>query len=164
MLIIAEHLRELSFSGLMEVYEEGNRENGAEQFPDEPEMRRLQLAEGDFYRYLREIFFPTDGAKYAIWEVEGAYVSALRLEPYRDGLLLEALETAPGRRRKGYALALVQAVQARLGQGKLYSHVRRDNIPSQKLHERCGFRIISHTAVYIDGSVNPHADTLCYEP
>jgi len=74
----------------------------------------------------------------------GRYVSALRLEPYRDGLLLEALETAPEQRRKGFAAALIRAVQCFLeGKTKLYSHVDKRNLSSLKVHEKCGFRIVS---------------------
>lgn len=163
MLKIINHPREFSFSRLMEVYEEDNRENGARCFPEEPEMRRLELAEEGFRQYLWEDFFQTPGAFYALWEVEGRYVSALRLEPYRDGLLLEALSTHPAQRRKGYATELIKAVQA-LSQGeKIYSHVAKKNAASQAVHKKCGFRVVTDHAAYIDGSVNRYAVTLCWE-
>lgn len=162
MLKIVKDLGQLCFSDLMEVYVEGNREVGDARYPAQPPMARLRLAEADFYQYLQEVFFPTAGAMYALWVEDGKTVSALRLEPYRDGLLLEALETAPGERRKGYAAALIRAVQGTVT-GKLYAHVGRDNLASKRTHEKCGFRRISHCAVYIDGSVDPRADTLCYE-
>lgn len=163
MLQIAKSLKELSFEALMQVYKQDNQENGREFYPDEPEMRQLQLAEERFYQYLRESFFSVPGALYALWVQDGAYVSALRLEPYRDGLLLEALSTHPEHRRKGYATALIRAVQAYVGVGKIYSHVGKKNTPSRKTHESCGFRILSNQAVYIDGSVNSRAYTMCYE-
>lgn len=163
MLIIAKRLGELSFPRLMEIYVEGNRENGAERYPEEPEMRQLALAEADFRQYLAEDFFRQKGAFYAIWEENGRYVSALRLEPYRDGLLLEALETAPDQRRKGYAATLIQAVQCLPGVEKVYSHVSKRNAPSQATHKKCDFRQVSDQATYIDGSVNSRAVTLCWE-
>lgn len=163
MLKVANALHELSFSGLMEVYAEGNRENGLEMYPDEPEARQLQLAEEGFYQYLHDTFFPVRGARYAVWVEQGRYVSALRLEPYRDGLLLEALETLPDRRRQGYAAMLIQAVQALPGMGKIYSHVSKRNLPSQAVHKKCGFRVVADQAVYIDGSVNSRAVTFCWE-
>lgn len=162
MLIIARTLRELSFSSLMEVYEEGNRENAAARWPDAPEERALQLAEDEFYHYLREVFFTTAHACYAVWSENGEYVSALRLEPYRDGMLLAALETAPDHRKKGYAEQLVSSVISRFG-GKIYSHVLKSNVLSLQLHKKCGFRRISEHAIYIDGSVNSKACTLCYD-
>ena len=110
MLYIADKLGELNFRQLMDVYEEGNLENAAKFYPREPQNQWLLLAEQAFHQYLRECFFPTKGARYCLWIVDGRYFSALRLEPYRDGLLLEALETHPAERRKGYAAALVNAV------------------------------------------------------
>lgn len=166
MLKIAKSLNKLSFGSLMGIYIEANQEHGAELWPEESEMRQIQLSEEDFNRYLSECFFPTPGAVYAIWEVNGEYVSALRLEPYRDGLLLEALETAPEERRKGYAGDLIQSVQAWLkeqGSVKIYSHVSKRNTASLKTHEKCGFKRIAEYAAYIDGSVNQRACTMCYE-
>ena len=164
MLYLTHSLSQLHFGSLMTVYGESNRENGREFWPEEPEMRQIQLAEEDFYRYLSQVFFQTRGAVYAVWEKNGRYVSALRLEPYRDGLLLEALETAPEQRRKGYAAALIRAVQGFLeGKTKLYSHVDRRNLPSLKVHETCGFRRVADFAVYVDGSVDQKMYTLCWD-
>ncbi len=157
-------LRELSVASLMEVYEEGNRENGAEQYPEESEARQLMLAEQDFYQYLREVFFQTPGAVYAIWEEAGRYASALRLEPYRDGLLLAALETRPDSRRRGYGTLLIQAVLAAQEPGqRVYSHVHKRNLPSLGLHEKCGFQRIAEYAAYLDGSVNNRCCTFLWK-
>lgn len=166
MLYTARHLRELSFEQLMAVYREGNEENGRILAPFDAQARQLRLAEEDFYSYLRDVFFPTPGALYAVWTVQGRYVSALRLEPYKDGLLLEALETAPQERGKGYAVALIRALQELLrdrGILYLYSHVGKQNAASLKTHRRCGFQIISDSAAYLDGSVSSRACTMRYE-
>lgn len=163
MLKIARSLRELNFSQLMAVYEEGNRENGRENYPQESPHRQLFLQEEGFYQYLREVFFPTPGAVCAIWEEAQQYRAALRLEPYRDGLLLEALETAPYCRRQGYGRELIRAVQTCFPGQKIYSHVHKKNRPSLAIHEACGFRRISEQAAYIDGSVNSRCCTFCYE-
>lgn len=163
MLLIAKYFREIAFGELMRVYEEGNRENGAEFWPDMPENQRLLQAEQDFYQYLREVFFRTPGAVYCIWQEGGHYRSALRLEPYQDGLLLEALETAPEDRRKGYARALIGAVLDRCGQTKIYSHVHKQNHPSLAVHESCGFRKLKEYAVYVDGSVNQRCCTMVHD-
>lgn len=166
MLFVARSLKELSFRRLMDVYVEANRENGACLAPQEPADRQLQIGEDDFYSYLHDVFFKRDGVSYAVWVVDETYVSALRLEPYRDGLLLEALETAPDRRRSGFARSLVQAVQewlAQRGSVRLYSHVGKRNEASMRVHLQCGFRVIGDSAAYIDGSVNNRACTLFYE-
>lgn len=162
MLKIAHCLEELDFGALMGVYVEGNRENGDDKWPEEPEDRRLQLAEQDFYNYLREDFFRQPGVKYAFWLENGVYISALRLEPYRDGQLLEALETAPDQRNRGCARRLIEEA-LRGEKGKIYSHVSKRNAPSLAVHRACGFRQILDYAAYVDGSVNRRAVTLLRE-
>lgn len=166
MLVIANRLRDISFGVLMEVYTQANREHGLTLAPGEPEARQIALSEEDFYSYLRDCFFTRPGAQYCIWEENGRYVSALRLESYRDGLLLEALETAPDQRGRGYATRLIQAVQQMLrqqGAVRIYSHVSKKNKQSLKTHFRCGFEVYLDCASYIDGSVNDRAYTLRYE-
>lgn len=164
MLIIARKLRELSFGKLMEVYAEGNLENGQDLWQDEPEYRQIALAEQEFYNYLQQVFFRTEGARYLIWEENGQYVSALRLEPYQDGLLLEALETAPNLRRKGYASRLLQEALLNVDGMKVYSHVGKRNTASLRTHEKCGFMKTLDYSVYADGSVNDKCFTLCHGP
>ncbi len=161
MLYLATKLREVDFSALMRVYEEGNRENGALLHPEHPEGQQLLRAEQSFHQYLSEVFFFTAGAVYAIWVENGRYVSALRLERYEDGLLLEALETAPADRRKGYAEKLIRAIQEEFPQ-KIYSHVSKKNTASLAVHKKCGFRQVLDYAKYIDGSVVRTAVTLLY--
>ena len=162
MLIIAKSFRDLRFSELMQVYEQSNLE-AAEERKNLPPMFALQLAEQDHREYLQEVFFRTDGAVLAVWEENGAYICALRLEPYKDGLLLNALETAPIHRKKGYAARLIRAVQENMGNVKIYSHVSKRNVPSLKTHESCGFRVISDCAVFLSGSVDYRSCTLLYE-
>ena len=154
MLHMAHTLRELDFSQLMEIYIEGNLEKSREGVT-------LLEAEQDFYQYLRQVFFRTPGARYFVWQEGERYKSALRLEPYRDGWLLAALETAPNDRRKGCGRALVEAVLALPEYDRIYSHIHRENIPSIRLHESCGFRKILDYGVYIDGSVNRYTLTYC---
>lgn len=160
MLIIAKNLRELSFGQLMEIYVEACLERGQELYPEEPEARQIAIGEQEFFNYLDQVFFCTENAFYAIWQAEGKYVTALRLEPFRDGLLLEALETRPDCRRKGYATALIKAVQAQVGDIKIYSHVNKRNIASMRTHIACGFRVFLDYAVYVDGSVRRDTVTM----
>lgn len=161
-MIVAKKLSEISFRDLMEIYREGNTENGIDFYPNETRERQLMLAEQDFYHYLCEVFFKTEEATYLIWTEGGCYVSALRLEPYQDGLLLEGLETAPGRRRMGFGKKLMQVATEQFGNQKIYSHVNKKNIPSRRIHEACGFRILLDHAVYADGSVLQNSVTYVY--
>lgn len=163
MLKIYQTMRSLSFGKLMTVYDTSNREHGAQIAPEESEDRQMELSEQDFYFYLRDSFFKTPGARYAVWEVNGRYVSALRLEPYRDGLLLEGLETAPDQRGRGYATQLLQAVLAELEPPvPVYSHVDKKNAASHQVHCNAGFTVLSDSASFVDGSANHRSYTLVY--
>lgn len=162
MLIIAKSVRELNFGLLMGIYEESNRENALERWPELPEGQRMLMAEGDFYQYLREIFFTVPGSVCCIWEENGTYVSALRLEPYRDGVLLEALETAPTLRCRGYGEKLIRAAIERCGGTRIYSHVGKSNEASLAIHKKCGFNRTLEYAVYVDGSVNHRCCTMVF--
>ncbi len=160
---LAFHLRELNFSALMDVYAEGNAENAEEFYPNEDRNTAILRAEEFFYQYLSHSFFSVKDAVYAVWEEKGMYFSALRLEPYRDGLLLEALETHPDYRRQGYAKKLLLAVLQWLrqqGSGPVYSHIHKRNTASLQTHLSCGFERISEQAVYIDGSVTDRSCTM----
>ena len=88
-------------------------------------------------------------------------MSAVRLERWRDGWLLEGLETRPDCRGKGYAEQLLETVLP-LVSGTIYSHVHRGNQASLKLHEKMGFRISAATAM-LDGSYLPGYMTLVKE-
>ena len=157
MLLIMKRLEELDFSALMDVYIEGNREK-AEEYGD----GGLLQAEREFFDYLREDFFRQKDAFYAVWQVAGQYVSALRLEPYGDGWLLEALETAPNHRKQGYAKALMAEVLDMMGESIVYSHESRRNEASLRTHYACGFQKYLDHVVYLDGSVSNRAITLRY--
>ena len=163
MMILATELQQLKYGELMQVYEEGNRENGQAHYPKcEPNVQLLQ-AEQDFYAYLRDGFFNRPGDRYCIWEDRGHYVSALRLQRYQDGLLLEALETHPDYRGRGYAKSLIQAALDISEKEKIYSHISPRNKPSVAVHRACGFRKILNYSVYADGSTNSNCDTYLYE-
>lgn len=157
MLLIAKRLEELDFPALMDIYIEGNREK-ADEYGD----GGLLQAEREFYDYLREDFFRQRDAFYAVWVEQGKYVSALRLEPYKDGWLLEALETAPADRKRGCAKELMGSVLEMMGQSVIYSHVSKRNEASLRTHYACGFVKHLDHVVYLDGSVSHRGITLQY--
>ena len=163
MLTVAKTLNALQFSSLMAVYEESNRENGEEFYPHMTPQEQLLQAEQDFYNYLRNGFFKEPGGAYYIWSAQGQYVSALRLEPYQDGLLLEALETHPALRGRGYAKRLIKAVLETVEGQRVYSHISPRNGPSLAVHKACGFQKVLNHSVYADGSVNSRCHTYRYE-
>ena len=120
----------------------------------------------EFIDYLREDFFRQRDAFYAVWIVDGLYEAAVRLEPYKDGLLLHSLETAPNSRRKGYGISLVSDLLQFLRNSQfnfVYAHVHKGNTASLNLHYKCGFQILSDSARYIDGTVTQNSYTLSIE-
>ena len=162
MLKIILSLKELDFSQLADVYSQSCRESGDMNYGKFPEAQRIFLAEQDFFGDLR-CFFRDKNAFYAVWEADGRYVSALRMEPYRDGLLLEGLETAQEMRGRGYAKLLVSSVLCELMSSDktvVYSHIDKKNAPSLCVHRACGFEMIRDCAVYADGSVSHKAYTM----
>ncbi len=163
MLKIVKCLKELPFADLMEVYKEGNEENGQALYPYLSKAQQLLQVEQDFYQYLKEGFFTQPEDCYCLWRADGSIVAALRLQSYGDGLLLEALETAPQFRRRGYAKVLVEGVLQQISYPRIYVHISKKNWASIALHESCGFRKIKDLAVYADGSVTHSASTYLYQ-
>lgn len=157
MLEIIKTIKKLNIEQILQVYEESILANA------EQSSTGKRQAEDAFYAYLEDDFFRQPSAFYAIWKDADIYQCALRIEPYRDGLLLEALETAPTARRKGYAIALMKGVLDYLKDSEykiIYSHVEKRNRASVKLHQKCGFQICSDSATYIDGTVTQNSYTL----
>ena len=165
MLKIIQSLQQLDFGRLMLVYAESNSYEASVKYPYLDDCQKLLEVEQDYYAYLRE-FFRTPESLMAVWCPNGCYTAALRVEQYRDGLLIESLETAPESRRRGYAQKLLQEVLCYLfskGYCKVYSHIFKDNVASIKLHEACGFRKILDHAVFVDGSVHNQSSTYLIE-
>lgn len=91
-------------------------------------------------------------------------MSALRIESYRNGVLVTGLETAPNFRNRGYAESLLSAVMDHLsecGSNFVYSHIDKRNAASLRVHEKCGFSRIRDSAVLLDGTVTTGMYTLC---
>ena len=163
MLKIIRDLRGLSISQLFKVYHETIVHEGQERYPDLQQSLQIIQAEQDFYAYLK-LFFRDPQSFYAIWETENAYKAALRIEPYKDGVIVSALETAPEARRRGYACSLLRETIAYLRQQGIkvvYSHINKNNIASLRTHKRCGFTVCMDHAAYLDGSVFTDACTVC---
>ena len=147
MLYIATSLQQLRFGQLMEVYLESNLEKA--------ERIGLLQAEQDFYQYLDECFFPTPGAVYAVWVEGNEYISALRLEPYRDGLctvesgfILEDMLTAFERTADHCSNVAVEMLQ--VAEGKLEAHEYLNALKAGELRESAKYseRFAKYKAQY----------------
>lgn len=145
MLKLIYSMADLDTEQLLDIYQEENW--------DKEEM----------LSYLREDFFLQSGAFYAVWMEDSAYKAAVRFCPYKDGMLLHSLETAPNDRRKGYAyLLMIQVLEhlRNIGCAVVYSHIAKRNKASFLLHQKCGFEVISDCATYLDGTVTQYSNTL----
>lgn len=156
---IIHSMGEVCYSDLTRIYQQSLTKDALSTYLHYSPERGFMEAEQDFYLYIKG--FLTDKQCFlALWYPEGRPESVLRCEPYRDGFLIEGLETAPESRGNGYAKALLKSVVAYLKHqscGKIYSHIHKKNTASIWVHELCGFQKSSDFAVYIDGSV----DSLC---
>lgn len=148
MLVTITEYQELDARKLMDIYSESNYENTDYFFPDEPNKDvAVRKAEDGFLEYLKNDFIEQAGASYWILEKEGVWVSALRLNRITSGLhFLEALETRPDQRGKGFAALLLSGVVDSLkkeGPFRLCCCVGKKNTASLRAHEKCGFQVVS---------------------
>ena len=161
MLKIINTMRDFPFGQMMEVYYESNAATAREQFPDESEYEGLYRVEMEFYRYLRYDFFTMGDGFYALWMEGNRPVSTARFERWKDGWLLEGLETHPDHRGKGYARRVLEGALLRI-QEPVYAHVAKDNGPSLRVHEKCGFVRCPDTAL-VNGNFDSRFVTLVYK-
>ncbi len=155
MLRLFSSSRELNISSLMDLHYAG--------FLDADD--KLLKAEQNFYSYVLD-FMKQEDSFYAVWEIDGRYACALRIEPYQDGYLIEGLVTDVKLRNNGYAKALLAAVCSFLfskGCFTVYSHIRKDNAASIGTHKACGFCLLYDYAHYIDNSVDSQSYTFVYK-
>ena len=143
-----DYLRDVDTVKLLTVYDES----------DDSSYADLWDAANGFYEDL-SLFYCCRGAFLSVLALAGRYVSAVRVEPYRDGYLLSCLVTAQNDRRKGYAALLLEKVMEK-NPGIYYAHVDRRNRASLELHRKLGFAVYLDYAVHVDGSVYANSYTL----
>ncbi len=141
---------------LMDLYAEGNRENAEEMYPGLPISEGVACVERDFLDFLQNDFYRKPENTYWVAEENGVWISALRLNKISDGFwYLEALETHPAYRRKGYAKTLLSGVLDRLkanGPFVVRDCVYKGNEASIRTHLACGFCIASEAGTdYLRG-------------
>jgi len=162
MLLRIEKYCDLDDRKLMDIYAESNSENTDYFFPDETNKEiAVQKVEAGFLDYLKNEFFSRNEAAYWILEENGVWCSALRICKIPDGpYYLEALETRPDLRGKGYASLLLSCVLDALmkdGPFRLCDCVSKKNTASLKTHAKCGFKIVSEKGYdYLQNEEDDH--------
>jgi len=148
---------------LMEIYAEGNEENAEYFFPDMERENAIRLVEQQFAEYLREDFFSEEGNLLYVLEAEGHWASALRLYPTPEGYYIEALETKPALRRRGYGREILRQVIDELEPPcTVRDCVSRKNLPSIRTHLAAGFTQVEEAKNLLDGTVNEKAVGMVY--
>lgn len=167
MLIAITRSDEVDDQKLMAIYAEGNLENADHFYPQvEDRLEAVKKVECDFCNYIKSEFLNGRNIYYVL-EVDGIWVSALRLYCLERGFYyLEALETIPDRRNKGYASRLLTEVINELkknGSFKICDCVGKKNTASLNTHKKCGFSIVSENGYdHLQKEVNTHCYGLEY--
>ena len=152
---------------IREIYPEGCVENARYFHPELEDLSEAILEqEKHFAEFLQNKFFPKEENSYYVLEVEGAWVSALRLTRVEDFYYLEALETPPKHRKKGYGSRIINEVIELLkqrGEVIICDNVKKDNRASLATHKKCGFVTEHENAInYLTGKVNEEAVGLIF--
>lgn len=138
-----------------DIYMEGNMENARWRNPELEDLTEaIKAEERSFVEFLRS-FLAKEENRYYVLEMDGRWVSALRLTRIDDFYYLEALETAEEHRKQGCAVLLIQEVVKQLkqrGQVIIRDNVSKRNIPSLATHKKCGFVIEKENGIdYLTG-------------
>ena len=163
----AEGLDGEAFSG---VYRGSALENCRGMYPDEPtDQGALARYEGDHLAYMAGPFWEEGGVLLVLAGEDGRYLAAVRLYPGTGAgcWQMEALETRPGERRKGYGLELLRQTQGwleRAGGGTLLSHVGRGNLASLGAHQAAGFRRAREDRTEADSGPTPAPYNIGFRP
>jgi L-amino acid N-acyltransferase YncA len=168
MLLQIKNYSEIDARKLMDIYEESNFENVDYFYPDEVDKTLgVKKVEEGFLDFLKSKFFTNVNSTYWVYEENGVWLSTARtcfLEP--DIIYLEALETMPRERRKGYGYKLLSLmIEALKKEGivRICDCVSKKNIPSLKTHEKCGFKIVSDSGRdYLNNDIDEHCYSLEY--
>lgn len=164
MLHVFRQMNETELSKLMGVYAESNLENVEYFYPGCTDIEAgVKAVEDSFKEYVRTDFLLNPENMYYIWEVDGLWVSALRLSKLDGFYYLEALETRPDSRKKGYGRELFQAVFEYLkknGSFIIRDNVGKHNAASLATHKSVGFAVEYEDA--IDFLHGEEAEPRCY--
>ena len=138
-----------------EIYGESNLENVRWDNPEVEDFSKLLFEYEKGYMDFVQSFLDSEENRYYIWEINGQWVSALRMTKVEDFYYLEALETAKQYRQKGYGTKFLQELIELLkkrGKVIIRSNVSKNNMASLALHRKCGFAIEEENGInYLTG-------------
>ena len=152
------------------VYRGSALENCRGMYPGEPTPQAaLARYEREHLAYMDGPFFQDEGGiLYILASPEGRYRSAVKLYPWQGERCwhIEALETRPEDRGKGYGTQVLREMIARLEQDgpvTLRSEVSKGNASSLRAHQKAGFRRWAEQVTEMDGSLNDKQCIMVYQ-
>lgn len=170
MIMPIRFLHKIDEKKLMNIYRESNEENTDYFYPNITDKHEaLQRVEHDFLHFIQNDFFSENKQnQYMVLVIDDIWVSALRLYFIKDGFYyIEALETHPEYRKKGYATELLLGVIDRLKEKEhftLCDCVSKKNIASLATHKKCGFKIASDKGYdYLQNEIDENCVSMQYE-
>lgn len=145
--IFTNKISGIDLEKLMDVYEESNLENLSMVKSDYGHISDknilYQKVRESYKSYIKNEFLKNGNNYLAIIKDDKDYLAALRLYDEGDFYLLEALETKPEYRRRGYGESLLREVISILKKGsQIRSEVSILNKKSLGLHKKIGFEIL----------------------
>lgn len=149
-----------------EIYIEASMETAADKHSELTDLAEAVKEEEQYFIEFLKNFLSKEQNTYYVLNVDGQWVSALRLTKIEDFYYMEALETAPEHRRKGYASELIREVISSLsaeGRIKIRSNVNKKNKASLDTHQKCGFTIEKENGInYLYGEQYDHLYGMMY--
>ena len=145
MLLVLQSPEELDVPKLLAIYRESALKNCQGMFPAETFADSLEQYEAGYAAFMREEFFTQPGRFWMVETADELWASALRLLPLEEPntWMIEALETHPDHRRKGYGARLladtVRFMEDTHGELVLLSGVGKRNAASLQAHLHSGF-------------------------
>ena len=167
MLFVIQSPEELDVPKILAIYRESSLENCQGMYPAETAAASLEQYEAGYAGFMREEFFAQPGRLWMVEIADGLWVSALQLLPFEgpNTWRIEALETHPDHRRRGYAARLlaetIRYLEETHGAVTLLSDVGKRNTASLRTHLRGGFVREKETWTE-DGVTNERRCTMAY--
>lgn len=165
MLIEVKRLSDKDAILLMSIYKENNKKNIHCFFPKiHNEDQGLKMVEEEYTKWLRDDFLKSKNTVCYVWVENDVWVSSLRFHCVANKVyFIEALETHPEYRRRGYAEKLINSIIDRLKENdnfEIRSYTSITNVASRNTHNRCGFLTLDEkpfdytTQEYVDNAVS----------
>jgi ribosomal protein S18 acetylase RimI-like enzyme len=150
-LLVFHSFDNVNMKDFLSVFKESSVENATRWYPDLSQEEALQQYENGYIRYMQTDCGDEGGTLFILSDNEH-YVSSLRLYAKAPKeYYLEALETHPDFRKKGYGKELLLQMQRHLREQDtdyvITAHVEKTNAASLNTHRAAGFEITADFVV-----------------